>query len=279
MSDIITIFTDTPLSDWNLSIVAGIVLAAIVAALSYRFAFLDTCGSILAFIMGAVIFGFGGWAYTFPILVFFILSSILSKSGRKRKKRPEISYQKGAVRNAYQVLANGGVPTALVLVAYFSQSEPVFYLYIAAIAAATADTWGTEIGILAKSRPVFITNLKPVPPGTSGAISVLGSFSALSGSFIIVLTGGFFIGFNLYQMIILTLIGFGGSLMDSLLGATIQGQFKCAICKKTTEKKNHCGSETTLQKGIYWFDNDLVNIGAVFYSTLVAFLIFIKEIF
>ena len=156
MSDIITIFTDTPLSDWNLSIVAGIVLAAIVAALSYRFAFLDTCGSILAFIMGAVIFGFGGWAYTFPILVFFILSSILSKSGRKRKKRPEISYQKGAVRNAYQVLANGGVPTALVLVAYFSQSEPVFYLYIAAIAAATADTWGTEIGILAKSRPTAL---------------------------------------------------------------------------------------------------------------------------
>ena len=48
-------------------------------------------------------------------------------------------------------------------------------------AAANADTWSSELGILSKSPPFLITTFKPVPPGTNGAISILGLLAAIAG--------------------------------------------------------------------------------------------------
>jgi uncharacterized protein (TIGR00297 family) len=260
-------------------IVIGILSAALVAILSYRFRFLNAGGSMLLFLMGSIIFSFGGWAYTFPILVFFILSSILSKFGKAKKNQLEASYQKSGVRDFYQTLANGGVATAIVLIAYFTRNESIYYIYIASLATATADTWGTELGIFSKSKPILITSLKPVPPGTSGAISPLGSISAIFGSFFIVLTGYIFYNITSYLIIIISLIGFSGSLMDSILGATIQGKFKCSTCNIITESKVHCNSTTMLQRGHSQVDNDLVNVFSIIFSAILTLIILSKEIF
>jgi uncharacterized protein (TIGR00297 family) len=256
------------------TIATGIICSSAIAILSYRFHFLNAGGSILAFLMGAIIFGFGGWAYSLPILGFFILSSIVSKIGKTKKKELKLSYQKSGPRDFYQALANGGVATIIVLIAYFGKIDSLFYVYIAAIAAATADTWGTELGVFSKEKPFLITNLTRVLPGTSGAISFLGSISALSGSIIIVLIGQMFYDFSFYQIILLSIIGYSGSLMDSFLGATIQGQFECKICHIVTERKSHCGDATILQKGIYLIDNDSVNILSILFSSIIAFIIF-----
>jgi uncharacterized protein (TIGR00297 family) len=258
--------------------VIGVIAAAVVAILSYKIRFLNSGGAALAFLMGSIIFGFGGLAYTLPILGFFLLSSILSKAGKSKKKQLESTYQKSGVRDFHQALANGGVATAIVLIVFFTNFDALYYVYIAALAAATADTWGTELGIFSKSRPVLITNLKPVLPGTSGAISFLGSISALFGSLIIVLIGCLFYDFNFNQLILITLIGFIGSLIDSFLGATIQGQYRCKSCFKLTESKKHCQIEATLLSGNSRIDNDLVNIFSILFSSLVTFFIFYKDI-
>jgi len=259
-------------------IVIGISSATIVAILSYRFHFLNLGGSMMAFLMGSIIFSFGGWTYTFPILVFFISSSILSKIGKTKKKLLEVSYQKSGARDFYQVLANGGLAIVIVLIAYFSGNKSIYYIYIASLAAATADTWGTELGIFSKLKPILITNLKPVPPGTSGAISFLGSVSALFGSFIIVLTGSLVYNVNPYQMIVVSFIGYSGSLIDSILGATIQGQFKCNTCGIITERKSHCQTKTLLQKGNSQVNNDLVNIFSILFSSILTLIILSREI-
>lgn len=255
-------------------VATSILCAAAVAVLSYRFRFLNAGGSILAFLMGTIIFGFGGWAYSLPILGFFTFSSILTKIGKTKKRGVMLSYQKSGPRDFYQALANGGVATIIVLIASFYKIDSLFYVYIAAIGAATADTWGTELGIFSKGKPFLITNLKRVLPGTSGAISFLGSVSALLGSFVIVLIGHMFYYFSLNQIILVSLIGFSGSLFDSLLGATIQGQFECKICHTVTESKSHCGTNTTLLRGIYLIDNDIVNIFSILFSSSIAFIIY-----
>lgn len=65
---------------------------------------------------------------------------------------------------------------------------------------------------------------------------------------------------SVISFIIIILSGFLGSLIDSILGASIQVKYKCEKCKKITERKEHCGKETNYYKGIKWIDNNLVNL-------------------
>jgi uncharacterized protein (TIGR00297 family) len=257
-------------SDMLMMVFIGLILAAVVAIISYKLRFLDFGGAATAFLMGSIIFGFGGWSYTFPILGFFILSSILSKIGKSTKKQYESSFQKTGIRDFKQAIANGGVATIITLIAYFSGIGSIYYVYIASLAAATADTWGTELGIFSRTKPVLITNLKKVEPGTSGGISLTGSLAGLVGSTLIVIIGSLFQHFTLYQFLFVVLAGFSGSLIDSILGATIQSQFRCTVCNKITERKTHCNSNTILWRGKIWVDNDLVNIFSISFSIIIT---------
>jgi len=63
----------------------GLILALLIAVISYYLKFLEGGGSVATFLLGVVVFGTGGWKYALPILAFFVLSSILSKIGKKRK--------------------------------------------------------------------------------------------------------------------------------------------------------------------------------------------------
>jgi uncharacterized protein (TIGR00297 family) len=258
-------------------IIFGVVASAIIAIVSYKIHFLDRGGSALAFLMGSIIFSLGGWAYTLPILGFFISSSLLSKGGKLKKKQLAATYQKSGIRDFHQTLANGGVATILVLTSFLSGYEMIYYVYIASLAAATADTWGTELGIFSKKNPVLITNFNSVSPGTSGGISIIGSIASLFGSIFIVFIGSLFISLTSYQIIFIVLFGYAGSLMDSIIGATLQGQYKCEICNKNTESKFHCKCKTNLIHGKPYIDNDLVNLFSIFFSALITFLFFFKE--
>jgi uncharacterized protein (TIGR00297 family) len=248
----------------------AMLASGFIAVLSYRFQFLDTGGALVTFLMGVVIFGLGGWACTLPILSFFILSSLLSKLGKAKKKAIETSYQKTGIRDFYQVIANGGVASILVIIMFLAKIDELYPVYLAAIAAATADTWGTELGIFSRKNPMLITSFKRVGPGTSGAVSFIGSFAALAGSAIIVLIGSLFYEFDLSLFIIVILTGFAGSFFDSILGATVQGHFYCEICNKNTESKVHCGVTTSWLKGKQWLDNDFVNIFSICFAVILA---------
>ncbi|HQI50373.1 MAG TPA: DUF92 domain-containing protein, partial [bacterium] len=124
----------------------GVFMAAVVALLSYRFRFLSTSGATATFLLGTVVFGIGRWPFTVPILTFFILSSLLSKLGGERKKRLSGMIEKGGARDAWQVIANGGLGGLLLVCGYIWPHPVWFLLFAASLAAATADTWGTEIG-------------------------------------------------------------------------------------------------------------------------------------
>jgi uncharacterized protein (TIGR00297 family) len=258
----------------------GTLLGGAAAIFSYRLRFLTLSGAAATFILAAIIFGFGGWQWTLPILTFFILSSLLSKAGRALKSRYDLIFEKGSRRDYVQVLANGGVAGALMILFMFYEEPQIYYLYLAALAAATADTWATEIGTLTGQQPRLVTTFRSVPPGTSGGITAAGSGGALLGALVIALTGRIFSN-PLSQVVLaaVTISGFLGSMVDSYLGATLQVQFSCPSCRKITEKKIHCDGQRTIPvSGFRWMNNDMVNFlntlsGTVFLYLLTRFVV------
>lgn len=262
-------------TDENLRFTLGVFFGAGAALLSYRLKFLTASGSAAMFLLATVIFGFGGWKWTIPILTFFILSSLLSRVGKAAKARYEMVFEKGSRRDYAQVLANGGIAGLMMILYMFLGREEIYMFYLAVLAAATADTWATELGTLSRQTPRLITNGKPVPPGTSGGITLAGLFSALMGALAILLAGWYFIDDTFQSLPLMTsllvlLSGWLASLVDSVLGATVQVQYRCPECGSITEKQRHCRNfETLAISGIHWIDNDMVN----FFSTLSALLL------
>ena len=248
----------------------GNLLGIIIAYFSYRLKLLTASGSVAVYLLASIIYSIGGWMWTMPIFVFFILSSLISKIGKSKRAKLNSIYEKNDVRDVYQVLANGAIAGVIAICSYLFPSYKWYILYLSAIAVVTNDTWGTEIGGLSKKNPRMIFTFKKVESGTSGAVSILGTVGGAIGGIIIILVGNYFVELNYKIASIIFIVGILGSLIDSIMGATIQMQFVCNTCKKQTERENHCGSKTLKISGIDGINNDAVNLLSTLFAVFIA---------
>ena len=260
-----------------MQIFIGFLLAIIIAYLAYRAHSLNVSGAMAATVIGTVVFGFGGLSWAVLLMMFFITSSGLSRMFKKRKQGLDEKFSKGHERDAGQVFGNGGLATAFVLVhALYPESIIGWVGFAAALAAVNADTWATELGVLNPTPPRMITDLrKRVEKGTSGGISLFGTFASLMGAAVIALPAAWFTG-NWSLLLLISLAGLAGSLFDSLLGGTVQAMYYCPTDKKETEKHplHTCGTETVHIRGWEWLDNDWVNFACGAAGVVVALIIF-----
>lgn len=256
-------------------LIAALFFAAAIGLVSFHFHFLSASGSIATFLLAVLIYGTGGWMWTVPILTFFLASSLLSKFGKVRKKKLESIFDKTDKRDAGQVAANGGVAGMILLVWHMVPGEEwLYYCYIASLAAVTADTWGTEIGTLMKGKPRSIITFKQVEIGTSGGVSVVGILGGTAGAALVSGTAAFFLGDTATPRLLTAMIvsGVVGSLADSLLGATVQAQYRSAS-GKLTERTVVDGIPTTLVRGFRWVTNDVVNWSCAAAGALTMYLL------
>ncbi len=256
-----------------------ILLSFILAFLAYKLKALTSGGAAGAMLLGSIVFSIGGIFWVIPMATFFILSSILSKIGKIKKTLLKGMVEKGSQRDILQVYANGGISLIMAIFFYFTSNPILYYMFLGSLAAATADTWGTEIGVFSKMKPRNILTLSHVEPGTSGGITLLGTAGVFAGSSVLTLSGVTFFDNSFLKIFIMIVIsGILGAFIDSIIGATLQSQYKCPNCNKITEKHIHCKKyKTNLYSGIKWINNDLVNLcctgsGALF--VLLFYLIF-----
>lgn len=248
---------------------ARFVLAGAVAAglafggTAYRLRFLNGPGAIAGGLLAASLIGLGGWAWAAPAFAFFFLSSLLSRVGRGRKAAVEAVSEKGSRRDAGQVYANGGVGWTLLLLYAVFPADILYWGFLGAFAAATADTWGTELGALSSKPPRLLTTGQAVPRGTSGAVSVLGTVGALGGALVVWLSAWPFVTGRVPNAAWLGAAAVGGgflaSLVDSLAGATIQARFRDPRTGQETERVASAEGPHLLVRGWRWFRNDQVN--------------------
>jgi uncharacterized protein (TIGR00297 family) len=254
----------------EVQLLLGVVLGATMAAGGYWKQALSRSGAAAAAIVGAVVFGLGGWAWGLLLVAFFVSSSLLSYFNPAGKAAVAAEkFDKGSRRDWAQVAANGGWVTLLALLMWQQPGPGLYAAMVGALATVTADTWATEIGTLSRQPPRLVTTGREVPPGTSGGITVLGTVASLAGSLFIgmlsytlaTLGGAPLLAINpLWLPLVAMVGGVGGAFTDSLLGATVQRLYYCPRCNTETERVMHrCGTVTHPLRGWRWMDNDMVN--------------------
>ena len=252
-------------------IALGLGLSIAIGSLAFWAGALTPSGFLGAIVVGTSIFGLGGWTWGLLLILFFVSSSALSRY-REPEKRPLAGmFAKGRQRDLGQTMANGGVGALLAAVHTLQPSVLWTAAFLGTMAAVNADTWATELGILSRSEPRLMSTGQRVPAGTSGAVSPLGTAASFAGASIIGLTGMvLFTADRLIAGVGPSLLawalpaglvgGLGGSLTDSLLGATVQRVNWCPSCQVETERAVHdCGTETRHLRGWPWLGNDAVN--------------------
>lgn len=267
---------------------AALALAAAgaVSAAAWRAGALTKSGALSATAVGALVLWAGGLAWAVLLLVFFVSGSALTRWRRRRRELASGSRSGG--RDAYQVLANGGVAALAAAMRLVTDAQGAASattagpaagawvwdaLVAGSLAAMMADTWATEVGLLSGARPVLLVGWRPVEPGRSGAVSAPGTLAGLAGAAVLAglslaargstaLAAGALAG------------GMTGLLADSLLGATLQGRWRCVRCGACVEvprrHRRRCLGPVVQESGLAWLDNDAVNAVASLTGGVVA---------
>ena len=247
----------------------GFCGAVLIAFLGYRFQSLTKSGAVAAVIVGTIIFGFGGYVGAATLLFFFISGSILSRLPRK------LATEKVA-RDWKQVLCNGGAAALAVLLVHFvpSYRQSATLFFFGSLGAATADTWATEFGTRSTMRTYHILSFRPIERGLSGGVSVAGIIASVVGAFccslipFFLLPGDDFLcGLFLAPVVpIVTAAGVIGSILDSIIGASLQAKYR-TLEGKIVEAPQ---AGAHLLSGVSWITNDVTNLFMTFWAGLIA---------
>lgn len=237
-----------------LRILLAFCFTSFIGLRGYRKGSLDVGGAVAAAVVGgttlAITTRFGA-----SLLLFYFSSSALTKMGARTKAKVEEGHAKESQRGMAQVLSCSvtGVAIAVLyrlavsasdqLVDYKTDYLASFLLcaYLGFFACCNGDTWASEVGTLSRAKTAtMITTLAPVPKGTNGGVTVLGTGASIAG--------GLFIGFVFWVCGLMCaeqgppavanrqwlLVPFGGalgalgSLVDSIMGATLQESWVCS---------------------------------------------------
>jgi uncharacterized protein (TIGR00297 family) len=163
------------------------------------------------------------------VVLYLALGSLVTRLGFRRKQEQGLAEGRGGRRGPENVWGSAATGAALAVLTVLP-TAPVALLqlgFAASFAAKLADTCGSEIGKRWGRHTVLITSLKPVPPGTEGAISVEGTAASLLGSAVM---AALMLRLGLLSdgacWLLVTLVGLVATLLESWIGAALQQRWR-----------------------------------------------------
>jgi len=260
-----------------------IAVITVIGVISFLLKTASLSGFVAGMILGGLVIIYGDWNAFFVIAFFHVVAAAFTRFKYEKKRRMGLAQEKGGARSWGNVVANGAWASAAATLEGIMGGRGFVGAYLASVSTGLADTLATEIGLLSKSEPRLVTDLgRTVERGTSGGVTLLGTSVALLASVTIgvlavVLTDSIGLSGMLKEISASTMLltsivgGFIGTLVDSFMGATIQGIYSCQSCGKTTEKRNHCGKPARKVRGHEFIDNNLVNFTSIFVSFVIGY--------
>ena len=223
-------FTTGGFVDGNL-LITSILIVGLIAA-SLRANILDKQGIIAAALLGLFVGFLGHWTWLLLLLCFLLSSHIATKWRFEEKTERGLNESTDGHRGWVNVAANGGMPALVALLTFLVDDwESGLWMFAAAVAVATSDTWASEIGCL-DQRVRMITTLKPCEAGVNGGFSPNGQLAAVAGGLLIgasalVASLVMFSASISDQIVIAGIVaglGFLGCQIDSILGAVLENR-------------------------------------------------------
>ena len=210
-------------------LIISVTLVTALLVLSRVRDLLDNSGLFAATITGLTVSLLGHWTWLIALFSFLVVGSTATKWKIEEKKLLSLEEANEGLRSWKNVLANGGAVSIIAIYNFISPGEEwIYFAAIASISVALSDTLASEIGSL-DTRTRSITTLQSVPAGTNGGMSPTGTIAALMGAVIISVIGVIFSPEDstindINLLLLLTLIGWLGCQVDSILGAVLENR-------------------------------------------------------
>ncbi|QNJ28941.1 hypothetical protein SynA1524_01242 [Synechococcus sp. A15-24] len=209
--------------------IQALLLNAVLIAVAQRAPLLTPAGWVHAGALGTILWGCLGWRGWVAVVAYLVLGSLVTRVGLREKQERGLAEARGGRRGPENVWGSAvtGASLALLIGAGVEPRSLLLIGFSASFAAKLADTFGSEIGKRWGRRPVLITTLRSVPPGTEGAISLAGTMASAAGSVLMTLA--------MWQLqllpsisvsLVVMLIGLLATLAESLIGALAQDRFR-----------------------------------------------------
>ncbi len=190
---------------------------------AYLIGVLDRSGSLLAGAMATVILLGVGPGWLFVLVLFVAVSYAATRLGYEVKRRRRVHEPRKGRRGIRNVLANGATPTLIAAGGLFVDDAILAFPFATAIAVAAADTLASELGVFADDARLITDPSKSVPPGTNGGVSIAGTVASVTGALMVAVVAHLLIPLAWHLVGLVVVLGLVGSLLDSVLGATWEG--------------------------------------------------------
>jgi len=209
---------------------AALAINGLLIGLAQRLPLLTRAGWVHAGVLGTLLWGSLGWRGWLAVVVYLALGSAVTKLGFRRKRELGLAEGREGRRGPENVWGSALVGTLLALLACRAPAamQPLLLAgFAASFAAKLADTFGSEIGKRWGRHTVLITSLRPVPPGTEGAISLEGTAASLLGSALMTLAMGALGVIGGWPLAALVgAVGLVATLAESVVGASLQRHWR-----------------------------------------------------
>ena len=204
----------------------ALALNGLLIGLAQRAPLLTPAGWVHAAALGTLLWGCLGWRGWLAVVLYLLLGSLVTRLGLRQKQALGLAEARGGRRgpeNVWGSAATGAALAMLVPLVPAAAAPKLLLGFAASFSAKLADTCGSEIGKRWGRHTVLITSLRPVAPGSEGAISLEGTAASLAGSALmaaLMLALGLVAGTGAWLLV--TLVGLDATLIESLIGASAQ---------------------------------------------------------
>ncbi|MFP4694446.1 MAG: TIGR00297 family protein [Halothece sp.] len=216
---------------WLVGVALNTILLSIVAFAPKKL--LTPAGVINAWLLGVIIWGILGWQGYMIVGFYFLVGSAVTRIGSAEKEAAGIAEKRSGARGPENVWGSALVATICAIALFLNQinnftliSTPVLLLaYVASFSTKLSDTTASEVGKAYGKRTFLITTLKPVSPGTEGAISLEGTLAGIFASAVIAVLGWAVGLISPVGILYCIVAAFIATNLESLIGATLQEKF------------------------------------------------------